>query len=143
MKKSIALIITIVLISLSYTALSEEARFVTIQVGLDAKGECGDCMLLLRNQEVLNPVVAIGADETGAVNLYSGGENSIIIEFGNEKGLLTGYWMIIGNPRYNEYEGTIEMADWTLLRMIPDTQIDQHNAEIAEKQKRFKSLTRR
>ena len=140
MKKSIALIITIVLISLSYAALSEEARFVTIQEWLDAKGECGDCMLLLRIQEVLNPVLAIGADETGTVNLYSGGENSIIIEFGNEKGLLTGYWMIIGNPRYNEYEGTIEMADWTLLRMIPDTQIDQHNAEIAAKTEEIQKL---
>ena len=140
MKKSIALIITIVLISLSYAALSEEAEFVTIQEWLDAKGECGDCMLLLRIQEVLNPVLAIGADETGTVNLYSGGENSIIIEFGNDQRLLTGYWMIIGNPRYNEYEGTIEMAAWTLLRMIPDTQIDQHNAEIAAKTEEIQKL---
>ena len=140
MKKSIALIITIVLISLSYAALSEEAGFVTIQEWLDAKGECGDCMLLLRIQEVLNPVLAIGADETGTVNLYSGGENSLIIEFGNEERLLTGYWMIIGNPRYNEYEGTIEMADWALLRMIPDTQADQHNAESAVKTEEIQAL---
>ncbi len=122
MKKTVASIVSIVLalISLSCAALSEEARFVTIQEWLDAKGECGDCMLLLKIQEVLNPVLAVGADETGAINLYSGGENSIILEFGNEERMLTGYWIVIGNPRYNEYEGTIEMADWTLLRMIPN-----------------------
>ena len=119
MKKSIALIITIVLISLSYAALSEEAGFVTIQEWLDATGECGDCMLLLRIQEVLNPVLAIGADETGTVNLYSGGENSLIIEFGNEERMLTGYWIVIANPKYNVFEGTIEMANWSLLRLMP------------------------
>ena len=122
MKKTAALIVSAVLalILLSCAALGEEAKFVTIQEWLDAKGECGDCMLLLKIQEVLNPVLAIGADETGAINLYSGGENSIIVEFGNEERMLTGYWIVIANPRYNEYEGTIEMADWILLRMIPN-----------------------
>lgn len=122
MKKSVALILSIVfvLLALSSAALSEEAKFVTVQEWLEAKGACGDCMLLLKIQEVLNPVLAVGADETGTVNLYSGGETSLIIEFGNEERMLTGYWIVIGNPRYNEYEGAIEMADWTLLRMIPN-----------------------
>ncbi len=122
MKKTVALIVSIVLalVSFSCAALGEEAQFVTVQEWLDAKGECGDCMLLLKIQEVLNPVLAVGVDETGSINLYSGGENSIILEFGNEERMLTGYWIVIGNPRYNEYEGTIEMADWTLLRMIPN-----------------------
>lgn len=122
MKKMAALVLAIVLaaLTLSCAALGEETKFVTIQEWLEAKGACGDCMLLLKIQEVLNPVLAVGADETGTVNLYSGGENSLIIEFGNEERMLTGYWIVIGNPRYNEYEGTIEMADWTLLRMIPN-----------------------
>ena len=53
MKKTIALIasVILVLIIVSCTALSEEARFVTIQEWLDAKGECGDCMLLLKIQD--------------------------------------------------------------------------------------------
>ena len=142
MKKPIVLLfaIIIMLITFSCTALSEEARFVTIQEWLDAKGECGDCMLLLKIQEVLNPVLAIGADETGTINLYSGGENSLIIEFGNEERMLTGYWMVIGNPKYNEYEGTIEMADWALLRMIPDAPTDQLNAEIATKTDELQAL---
>ena len=122
MKKILALTIALVvmLAPLSFAALGEGAKFVTIQEWLDAKGECGDCMVLLKIREVLNPVLAIGADETGTVNLYSGGADSLILEFGNEERMLTGYWMVIGSPRYNEYEGTIEMADWTLLRLIPD-----------------------
>ena len=142
MKKTIALIasVILVLIIVSCAALSEEARFVTIQEWLDAKGESGDCMLLLKIQEVLNPVLAIGADDTGTINLYSGGENSIIIEFGNDERLLTGYWMVIGYPKYNEYEGTIEMADWSLLSAIPDTQTVQFNAEIAAKTEEIQAL---
>ena len=122
MKKMAALVLSIVLaaLTLSCAALGEETKFVTIQEWLEAKGACGDCMLLLKIQEVLNPVLAVGADETGTINLYSGGENSLILEFGNEERMLTGYWIVIGNPRYNEYEGMIEMADWTLLRMIPN-----------------------
>ena len=121
MKKTAALFFTVVLMIavLLCPALSEEVRFVTVQEWLDAKGECGDCMLLLKIQEVLNPVVAIGADEKGTINLYSGGETSIIIEFGNEERMLTGYWIVIANPKYNVFEGTIEMANWSLLRLMP------------------------
>ena len=121
MKKTAAFLSTVVLmiVVLLCPALSEEVRFVTIQEWLDAKSECGDCMLLLKIQEVLNPVVAIGADETGTINLYSGGETSIIIEFGNEERMLTGYWIVIANPKYNVFEGTIEMANWSLLRLMP------------------------
>ena len=121
MKKTAALFFTVVLmiVVLLCPALSEEVRFVTVQEWLDAKGECGDCMLLLKIQKVLNPVVAIGADETGTINLYSGGEDSIIIEFGNEERMLTGYWIVIANPKYNVFEGTIEMANWSLLRLMP------------------------
>ena len=122
MKKTIALALSIVLVLVSLSCISqaeEGPKFVTIREWLDAKGECGDCMLLLKIQEVLNPVLAIGADETGTVNLYSGGETSIIIEFGNEERMLTGYWIVIANPVYNVFEGSIEMANWSLLRMIP------------------------
>ena len=122
MKKTAALFFTVVLmiVVLLCPALSEEVRFVTVQEWLDAKGECGDCMLLLKIQKVLNPVVAIGADEAGTINLYSGGETSIIIEFGNEERMLTGYWIVIANPKYNVFEGTIEMTNWSLLRLIPE-----------------------
>ncbi len=122
MKKTIALALSIVLISLSCIALAEEGpRFVTIQEWMDAKGECGDCMLVLKIVQELNPTVALVADETGTANLFSGiNEESSFIEFmSEEKGPMTGYILVIANPKYNTYEGNIEMAAWTLLRILP------------------------
>ena len=124
MKKTIALALSIVLVlvSLSCVAQAEEGpKFVTIQEWLDAKGECGDCMLVLKIRQVLNPVVALAVDETGEVNLYSGAneESSFVAFMGTENGDLDGYILVIANPKYNPYEGTIEMAEWTLLRIIP------------------------
>lgn len=122
MKRIIALlaVAALLLVPFACTAVEEGPRFVTIQEWLDAKGDCGDCMLLLKIRQVLNPVLAVGADETGEVNLYSGGEFDLILVFGDEEGTLDGYWMVIANPRYNLYEDTVEMADWTVLRLIPD-----------------------
>ncbi|MBO4836990.1 MAG: hypothetical protein J5564_04775 [Clostridia bacterium] len=125
MKKTMTLLISIVLVlvSLSFTAQAEEGpKFITIQEWLDAKGECGDCMLLLKIQQVINPVVALAADETGTVNLYSGGNDpdSFVAFMGGEDGDLDGCILVIANPKYNPYEGTIEMAEWTLLRLLPN-----------------------
>ena len=124
MKKTVALALSIVLVlvSLSCLAQAEEGpRFVTIQEWLDAKGECGDCLLLLKIQQEINPVVALAADETGTVSLYSGSnEESSFIEFmSEESGPKTGFILVIANPKYNLYEGNIEMAEWTLLRVLP------------------------
>ena len=124
MKKTIALALSIVLVlvSLSCIAQAEEGpKFVTIRDWLDAKGDCGNCMLLLKIKQVLNPVLALAVDETGEVNLYSGGnEESSFMEFwSDEDGLFENYYLVIANPKYNPYEGTIEMAEWTLLRILP------------------------
>ena len=123
MKKTIALALSIVLMlaSLSCVAQAEEApRFVTIREWLDANGECGNCMLLLKITQILNPVLAVAADETGTINLFSGnGEDSMIINFMSDECPQEGAVLVIANPRYNEYEGTVEMADWTVLRIFP------------------------
>ena len=88
MKKTIALALSIVLVlaSLSCIALAEEGpKFVTIQEWLDAKGECGDCMLVVKIMQELNPTVVLVADETGTANLFSGiNEESSFIEFMKE-----------------------------------------------------------
>ena len=127
MKKTIALVLSIILIlaSLSCTALAEEApQFVTIQEWMDAKGECGDCMLLLRITQILNPVLAVAADDTGTINLFSGtGEDSMVINFMSDECPQNGAILVIANPRFNEYEGTVEMADWTILRIMKDPTI--------------------
>ena len=125
MKKTLALALSIVLLlaSVSCIAQTEEGpKFVTIQEWLDAKGECGDCMLVLKIRQALNPVVALAVDETGEVNLFSGiNEVSSFVEFmSEENGNLDGYILVVANPKYNPYEGNIEMAEWTLLRIIPN-----------------------
>ena len=129
MKKTIALALSIVLVlvSLSCVALAEEApKFVTIQEWLDAKGECGDCMLLLKVTQILNPVLAVAADDTGTINLFSGnGEDSMIINFMSDECPPEGAILVIANPRYNKYEGTVEMADWTVLRIMRDPTLDK------------------
>ena len=120
MKRFFALLTLCLILSVTAAAVGEGPRFVTIQEWMDAKGECGDCMLLVKIQTVLNPVLAIAADETGTVNLFSGnGEDSMIVNFMGDEGLTEGSMLVIANPRWNEYEGTIEMADWTVLRMMP------------------------
>ena len=121
-KKAIALILFLASLVVSVAAVSEEGpRFVTIQEWLDAKGECGNCMLALKIVEELNPVVALAADETGTVNLYSGAneESSFVLFMGDETGSKVGYVLVIANPKYNPFEGNIEMAEWTLLRILP------------------------
>ena len=127
MKKTIALALSIVLvlISLSYIAQAEEGpKFVTIQEWLDAKGDCGDCMLLLKVTQILNPVLAVAADDTGTINLFSGnGEDSTIINFMSDECPQEGAILVIANPRYNEFEGTVEMADWIILRIMRDPTI--------------------
>ena len=96
-----------------------DLKFVTAQEWLDAKGECGDCAMLLRIRQALTDVIALGEDETGMINLYSGTDGDPVIEFRNDRQDLTGYWIVISNPKYNDYEGTIEMIDFTVLRLIP------------------------
>ena len=125
MKKitALALSIVLVLVSIACIAQAEDApRFVTIQEWLDAKGECGNCMLVLKVVQELNPTVALVADETGTANLFSGAnEESSFIEFMiQEGGSKAGYILVIANPKYNPYAGNIEMAQWTLLRMMPN-----------------------
>ncbi len=127
MKRTIALALSLVLVlvSLSCIAQAEEApRFVTIQEWFHAEGECGNCMLLLKITQILNPVLAVAADDTGTVNLFSGnGEDSMILNFMSDECPQEGAILVIANPRFNEFEGTIEMADWTLLRIMKDPAI--------------------
>ena len=124
MKKtiSLALSIVLVLVSLSCIAQAEDGpRFVTVREWLDAKGECGDCLLLLKITQILNPVLAVAADDTGTVNLFSGnGEDSMIINFMSDECPQEGAILVIASPRFNVFEDSVEMADWTVLRIMRD-----------------------
>ena len=124
MKKAIIPARALVLILVSIVCLTqaeEGPRFVTVREWLDAKGECGECMILLKITRILNPVLAAAADETGTINLFSGsGEDSMIINFMSDECPQEGAILVIADPRYNEYEGTVEMADWKVLRIMKD-----------------------
>lgn len=124
MKRTVSFLLAVLLLLFGAAALADEPRFVTIQEWLDAKGECGDCLVVVQLTEILNPVLAVGADETGTVNLFSSDGGEMELNFMPEEGPgpLNGYILVISNPRYNEYEGTIEMAGWKLLRCIPPVQ---------------------
>ena len=127
MKKAIipALALVLILVSIVCLTQAEEGpRFVTVREWLDAKGECGECMILLKITRILNPVLAAAADETGTINLFSGsGEDSMIINFMSDECPQEGAILVIADPRYNEYEGTVEMAGWTVLRVMKDPAI--------------------
>ena len=49
MKKALAvLVIVVCVLFLAAVSMGEEARFVTIREWMDARGECGNCMLVVR-----------------------------------------------------------------------------------------------
>ena len=107
----------------------EGTKFVTIQEWIDAKGECGDCMLLLRVKTILNPVLAIAEDETGTVNLFSGnGEDSMIVNFMGDEGLANG-------DRLNASGGScyLEMAQRSLGALCHFARSESPKYEILRK----------
>ena len=124
MKKTVtlALSIVLVLVSLSCFAQAEEGpKFVTVQEWLDAKGECGDCYMLVQVMQVLNPVLAVVGDETGSVNLYTGGETELLFDFSDHQDAeyYRNWIFVISNPQYNVFEGTVELKNWKLERFMP------------------------
>ncbi len=78
MKRIIALLVTVVLLAACASALADGRKFVTINEWLDAKGECGDCALVVQVREVLGPVLAVVEDETGSVNLFTGTDEDLL-----------------------------------------------------------------
>ena len=85
MKKIIAAVLVIVLIFTFACALADSPKFVTINEWLDTKGECGDCYMVIQIREVLGPVLAVAADETGSVNLFTGNDEELLFNFGDHQ----------------------------------------------------------
>ena len=122
MKRIMALILAALLLALSASALADGPKFVTIQEWLEARGDCGDCLMLIQIREVLNPVLAVAEDETGHCNLYTSLDGDLAFNFfdqGEDPEFYRHYIFVISNPKYNEYEGTVEIAGWKLERVMP------------------------
>ena len=121
MKRIIALLVTVVLLAACASTLADGRKFVTINEWLDAKGECGDCALVVQVREVLGPVLAVVEDETGSVNLFTGAEEDLLFNFAdhNDAEYYRHWIFVISNPEYNVFEGTVELKNWTLERFMP------------------------
>ena len=121
MKRIIALLVTVVLLAACASALADGRKFVTINEWLDAKGECGDCALVVQVREVLGPVLAVVEDETCSVNLFTGAEEDLLFNFAdhNDAEYYRHWIFVISNPEYNVFEGTVELKNWTLERFMP------------------------
>ncbi len=121
MKRIIALLVTVVLLAACASTLADGRKFVTIKEWLDAKGECGDCALVVQVREVLGPVLAVVEDETGSVNLFTGAEEDLLFNFAdhNDAEYYRHWIFVISNPEYNVFEGTVELKNWTLERFMP------------------------
>lgn len=113
MKKVFALILAV---SLLWGAALAEGS-VTIREWLDAEGQCGDCQLTVTVREVLNPVWAAIEDGTAETNLFGVAQNGDFYGFG-ENGFQAGDRLVLANPTYNVFEGTVEMADSQLADIV-------------------------
>ena len=121
MKKIIAAVLVIVLIFTFACAFADSPKFVTINEWLDTKGECGDCYMVIQIREVLGPVLAVAADETGSVNLFTGNDEELLFNFGDHQDAeYYKHWIfVISNPEYNVFDGVVELKNWKLERFMP------------------------
>lgn len=101
--------------SSTLTEYSETPTEVTIAEWLDAKGACGNCVLTVTVKEIINPALALVADESGEVNLFGvkidGAAMSVY-----DANLQAGDVLTLSNPTYNVFEGSIEMSEPTLIQ---------------------------
>ena len=115
MKKNLISLLLAVLLIFSVTAFAEEApAVITVQDWLETKGE-NTGLLAVQVQELLNPVLAVIADETGSVNLFVVTVDGEFTDFFTA-GITAGDILLLWNPQYNEFEGSVEMANSILLR---------------------------
>lgn len=101
----------------SYTVIeySETPTAVTVGDWLEAHGVCGNCTLTVTVMEIINPALALVGDETGEVNLYGLQIDQAFLSI-EEAGIQPGDVLTLSNPKYNVYDGNVEMSDAILVR---------------------------
>lgn len=115
MKRFIAVFLAMMLcFSVSAAFCEENPRLVTVQEWMDEKGP-ENSMLIVQVVQILNPVLASVRDETGTVNLFGLNDNGEFQDLFTSD-IQAGDLLVLKNPVYNEYEGTVEMAESVLLR---------------------------
>lgn len=119
MKKVFALIVVLV-IALSFAACKKEklgGKNITIQKWLDSKGGSDDNTLMVTIKDIENPLWAVVEDSSGAtVHLYGVIINGELESF-EDAGLSAGDTIVISSGKYNEFEGTVEIKEATLIEI--------------------------
>lgn len=119
MKKVFALIVVLV-IALSFAACKKEkheGKNITIQEWLDSKGGSDDTTLMVTIKDIENPLWAVVEDSSGAtVHLYGVIINGELENF-EDAGLSAGDIIVISSGKYNEFEGTVEIKEATLIEI--------------------------
>lgn len=115
MKKLISVfLVTLMLCSVTAAVAEELPAIVTVKEWLETEGAVTG-LVIAQVQEIINPMLAVIADETGRVNLFAVTVNGEITDFFTA-GISAGDLILLWNPRYNVFEGSVEMADAVLLR---------------------------
>lgn len=100
----------------TFTAAGTDGTRVSVREWLESRGEVNG-YLYVKFMELLNPVLAGVADETGAVNVFLIRING---EERNFEGIDIPYGTlaVLDGAEYNEFEGSVEMAGPEVLRVI-------------------------
>ena len=115
MKKLISVfLVTLMLCSVTAAVAEELPAIVTVKEWLETEGAVTG-LVIAQVQEIINPMLAVIADETGRVNLFAVTVNGEITDFFTA-GISAGDLILLWNPQYNVFEGSVEMADAVLLR---------------------------
>lgn len=122
MKRFVCLaLISVMLFTLCFSAaFCEESgvKVITLQQWLDSKGE-EQGLLLVCVAEVINPVLVLVTDDTASVNLFGIMETEYgTINLIETAGIQPGDVLLLKNARYNEFEGTVEIADAVPVRKL-------------------------
>lgn len=99
------------------TEYSKTPVAVTVGEWLETQGMCGNCTLTVTIKEIINPVLALVGDDSGTVNLFGLTVNGEFTDF-LTLNLQAGDVLVLENPVYNEYDGSIEMAGSVLVERI-------------------------
>lgn len=117
MKKILLIVLTLaVFLTFGLDVFAEENGTVTVREWLDSEGGTTGLMIVYV-REILNPVWAVVEDETGSVNLFGVTADGEFQPFENAD-IREGDVLLLRDPHYNMFDGTVEMTDAVLLRRI-------------------------
>ena len=122
MKRILAAVLLTLVVVFSFSACGKSApedqgNTITIQEWLDSKGGSDTDTLTVTIKTIENPVWAVVEDSSNAtVHLFGvmiDGEHKSF----EEAGIDVGDTIVISSGKYNEYEGTVEIKEATLIEV--------------------------